>query len=129
MICIVGGLSLNKSCQREDSLWVPVEADPDEVLGHVRDALEELLGKVDLEVGRGDVAQRLLVGGNKGMKLKININIRLANIKLNLVCVAAEGGESGEEDVGEHAQAPDVRRQRDRLQAENLGRCKSTIKC
>ena len=50
-----------------DSLRVPVEADPDEVLGHVRDALEELLREVDLEVGCGDVAQRLLVSGNKGI--------------------------------------------------------------
>ena len=94
---------MNLSHVSWNSLRVPVEADPDEVLGHVGDALEELLGEVDLEVGRGDVAQRLLVG------------------------VAAEGGESGEEDVGEHAQAPDVRRQRDRLQTEDLGRCKSTI--
>ena len=67
------GLSLKKVFS-EDSLGVPVEADPDEVLGHVRDALEELLGEVDLEVGRGDVAQRLLVGGNKGIKSKIDIH-------------------------------------------------------
>ena len=83
----------------DSSLGVSVEADPDEVLGHVGDALEELLGKVHLEVGRGDVAQGLLVG------------------------VAAEGREAGEEDVGEHAEAPDVGGQGYRLQAEDLGRC------
>ena len=51
----------------------------------------------------------------------------MINIELNLVGVAAEGREAGEEDVGQHAQAPDVRRQRDRLQAEDLGRCKCTV--
>ena len=39
-----------------------------------------------------------------------------------LVRIPAEGGEAGEEHVGQHAQRPDVRRQRDRVHTQDLRR-------
>ncbi len=68
----------------------------DEVLGLLGDALEELWREVQL--GGGDVSERLLVG------------------------VAAERGEAGEQDVREYSEAPDVGRERDGFQAQDLGR-------
>ena len=72
-----------------------METCSDELLGLVRDSLEQL-GR-EVQGGGGDVPEGLLVR------------------------LAAEGGEAGEEGVGGDPQRPDVGRQADGLVGQDLG--------